>query len=131
MFAFGLSLVGSPSLAVCVAVLGATIHGISQAETASQIAIRASGTAISLASAGLVLLGLGVRGSIARLGSLPWQWAAAIVLAGVTIVLLNTWIAALTIATRRRIRFLALAATESRRADHGGGCAACHWRRSG
>lgn len=108
LFAFGLMLVGSPSFALCVALLGATLHSITQAETVAGIVLRVGGTAISLASAGLVLMGLGVRGSITQFGELPWRWSFAIVLSGVTIVVLNTAVAALSMSIRRRIRFLSL-----------------------
>lgn len=108
LFAFGLTLVGSPSFALCVALLGATLHSITQAEPVAGIVLRVGGTAISLASAGLVLMGLGVSGSITQFGELPWRWAFAIVLSGVTIVVLNTAVAALSMSIRRRIRFLSL-----------------------
>ena len=101
-------LVGSPSFALCVALLGATLHSITQAESITGIILRIGGTAISLSSAGLVLMGLGVDGSITQFGELPWRWAFAIVLSGVTIVVLNTAVAALSMSIRRRIRFLSL-----------------------
>jgi diguanylate cyclase (GGDEF)-like protein len=108
LFAFGLMLVGSPSFALCVALLGVTLHAVTQAETVTGIVLRVGGTAISLSSAGLVLMGLGVDGSITQFGELPWGWAFAIVLSGITIVVLNTAVAALSMSIRRRIRFLAL-----------------------
>lgn len=108
LFAFGLMLVGSPSFALCVALLGATLHSVTQAESVTGIVLRVGGTAISLSSAGLVLMGLGVHGSITQFGELPWGWAFAIVLSGVTIVVLNTAVVALSMSIRRRIRFLAL-----------------------
>jgi diguanylate cyclase (GGDEF)-like protein len=108
MFAFGLLLVGSPSFAICIALLAATLHAISQAESVVQIVMRVGGTAISLSSAGLLLMGLGVHGSITQFGSLPWTWAFAIVLSGVTIVVLNTSVAAVSMSIRRRMPFLTL-----------------------
>ena len=108
MFSFGLMLVGSPSFAVCVALVGATMYSISQGESVVGIVMRVGGTAISTSSAGLVLMGFGVRGSITQFGSLPWRWAIAIVAAGVTIVMLDTSVTALAMSIRRRISFLAL-----------------------
>ena len=67
-----------------------------------------AGTAIALSSAGLILMGMGVHGSITQFGSLPWNWAIAIVAASVAIVVLNTAIAAVSMSTRRRTSFLGL-----------------------
>ncbi len=108
MSAFGLLLVGSPSFAVCIAVLGATWHSIYQADPVPRLVMRVGGTAIALSSAGLVLMGMGVRGSITQVGSLPWSWAFAIVLSGITIVVLNTCVVAISMSIQRRISFLSL-----------------------
>ncbi len=108
MFSFGLMLVGSPSIAVCVAVLGATIRSITDADTTPELLFRVGGVALSLSAAGLVLTSLGLRGSMTQLGELPWEWALAIVAAGCTIVVLNTVIAAISMSIRRRLSFLAL-----------------------
>jgi diguanylate cyclase (GGDEF)-like protein len=106
VFAFGLMLVGSPSVAVCIALLGATLHAISQAESAVRIALRVGGTAVSLSAAGLMLMGLGVHGSITGIKTLPWNLALAIVAAGITIVMLNAAVIAVTMSIHRRISFL-------------------------
>ena len=108
MFAFGLMLVGSPSLAVCIAVLGATIHAIVRADTISSVVFRVGGAALSLSSAGLILHVLGLRGSMTQLDGLPWRWAVAIVVAGVTIIIVNSVIAAISMSVRRRISFITL-----------------------
>lgn len=49
-----------------------------------------------------------MHGSITQFGKLPWEWAFGIVLSGVTIIVLNTAVVALSMSIRRRIRFLAL-----------------------
>ena len=108
MFAFGLMLVGSPSLAVGVAVIGATLGAVIQSTSVVRVAMRVGGTAVALSSAGLILMGLGVHGSITQFGSLPWNWALAIVAAGASILVLNASIAAVSMSTRRRSSFLAL-----------------------
>ena len=108
MFSFGLMLVGSPSIALCVALVGSTVHSIVRADSASAAVFRVGGTAVSLATAGMMLRGLGVRGSITQFDALPWRWSLAIVAAGITIVILNSTIAAISMSVRRRISFLAL-----------------------
>jgi len=108
MFAFGLMLVGSPSYAVGIALLGAALNAVVQSSSPVRIIMRVAGSAIALSSAGMILLGMGVHGSITQFGSLPWNWALAIVAASVTIVVLNTAIAAVSMSIRRRTSFLGL-----------------------
>ncbi len=108
MFAFGLMLVGSPSLAVCVALLGATLHAIVRADSITDVVFRVGGAGLSLSSAGLVLTGLGLHGSMTQFDGLPWRLAVAIVAAGCTIVVANSAIAAVSMSIQRRISFLAL-----------------------
>lgn len=108
MSAFGLLLVGSPSFAVCVALVGGTLHATRRGESVSHLVMRVGGLAISLSSAGLMLMGMGVRGSITQFSTLPWRWSLAIVVSGVTIVVLNTGVVAVSMAIRRRISFLAV-----------------------
>jgi diguanylate cyclase (GGDEF)-like protein len=108
MFSYALMLLGSPSAAVAVALIGATVHAVSHVETIGTSITRIAGTAISLAASGLVLNSLGVRGAITTFDTVPWDWAAAIVLAGVTIIVLNTMVSAITMSVRRRLSFLAL-----------------------
>lgn len=108
MFAFGLMLVGSPSLAVGVAMVGATVHALRTVQPWPQRVLRMGGTAISLGAAGLIVVGAEVHGSLIEMGVLPWRNAAAVMTAGVTIIVLRTLVAALTMSIRRRISFLAL-----------------------
>ena len=108
MFAYALILLGSPSIAVGVALFGSTLHAVAEADSVSSVLMRLAGTAISLSAGGLVLFSLGVHGAITKFESVPWDWALAIVLAGISILLLNTVIAALSMSIRRNLSFLAM-----------------------
>ena len=108
MFGFGLLLLGSPSLAVGVALLGATWHAIRRSGTVSSVVHRLAGTAISLSTAGLILFAMDVRGAITSFDTVPWDWAAAIVCAGLSILSLNAIVAAITLSVHRRISFVGL-----------------------
>lgn len=109
LFAFGLMLVGSPSLAVAVALFGASTSALHRIESPQRTLLRIAGTVLSLSAAGVMLIGLGVRGSITQFGSLPWTWTAAIVAAGATIIVLNSALLTAAVAVRRRVSFLVLA----------------------
>jgi diguanylate cyclase (GGDEF)-like protein len=108
MFSYALILLGSPSAAVGVALVGATLHAWSHVEPAGMSVTRVAGTAISLSTAGLVLNALGVRGAITQFDTVPVTWAAAIILAGIAIIFLNTMVSAVTMAVRRKLSFLSL-----------------------
>jgi diguanylate cyclase (GGDEF)-like protein len=108
LFAYALILLGSPSAGVGVALLGATVNALAQINNISGVVRRVGGTAISLSTAGLMLLAMGVQGSITQDGTVPWDWGLAIVLAGMSIVLLNAAVAAISMSVRRRMSFLAL-----------------------
>ena len=108
MFGFGLLLLGSPSIAVGIALFGATWHAIRQVGTVSSVLHRVAGTAISLSTAGLILFAMGVRGAITSFDQVPWDWAAAIVCAGLAILGLNATVAAISLSLQRRISFVAL-----------------------
>jgi diguanylate cyclase len=108
MFGFGLLLLGSPSLAVGIALFGATWHTTRQVGTVSSVVHRVAGTAISLSTAGLILFAMDVRGAITSFDKVPWDWAAAIVCAGLAILGLNAIVAAITLSVHRRISFVAL-----------------------
>jgi len=108
LFAFALLLLGSPSAGVGVALIGATLNSLAQTEPVLAVLRRVGGTALSLSSAGMMLLAMGVHGSITQDHTVPWDWGVAIVVAGISIVGLNVAIAAITLSLRRRISFLAL-----------------------
>ncbi|MFP5488058.1 MAG: putative bifunctional diguanylate cyclase/phosphodiesterase [Acidimicrobiia bacterium] len=108
MFGFGLLLLGSPSLAVGVAMLGAVVHSVRSITSATAVVHRVAGVAISLSTAGLVLFAMGVRGAITGYAQVPWDWAAAIVCAGLAILGLNAVNAAITMSIHRRISFIGL-----------------------
>jgi hypothetical protein len=74
LFAYALILLGSPSAGVGVALLGATVNALAQINTVSGVIRRVGGTAISLSTAGLMLLAMGVQGSITQDGAVPWDW---------------------------------------------------------
>jgi diguanylate cyclase (GGDEF)-like protein len=108
MFSYALILLGSPSAALGVALVGASVHAVTQREPVRAMLPRLGGVALSLATAGLMLFALRVQGPITVFETVPWDWALAIVVAGVTIVMLNVSIAAITAAVNRKISFLAL-----------------------
>ena len=108
LFAYALMLLGSPSAGVGLALVGAVVNSLAQVEPAPVVVRRVAGTALSLSSAGMMLLAMGVHGSITQDDTVPWDWGIAIVVAGMSIVGLNAAIAAITLSFRRRISFLAL-----------------------
>lgn len=108
MFGFGLLLVGSPTIAVGIALVGVTWHAVREAGTAGLAVHRVASTAISLSAAGLVLTAMGVRGAITSFERVPWNWAAAIVCAGLALLGLNAVVAAITLSIHRRMSFVAL-----------------------
>jgi diguanylate cyclase (GGDEF)-like protein len=108
LFAYSLILLGSPSAGVAVALVGATMNAMAEITTVSGVVRQVGGTAISLSTAGLILLAMGVHGSITQAETVPWDWGLAIVLAGMSIVVLNAVVAAISMSIRRRISFLAL-----------------------
>ena len=108
LFAYALILLGSPSAGIGVALLGATMNAMAEMTTVSGVVRQVGGTAISLSTAGLILLAMGVHGSITQDETVPWDWGLAIVLAGMSIVVLNAAVAAISMSIRRRISFLAL-----------------------
>src|SRR5690606_19159200 len=102
MFGFGMLLLGSPSLAVGVALVGTTWHAMGQVGSVTSVVHRVAGTAISLSTAGLILFAMDVRGAITSFDTVPWDWAAAIVCAGLAILCLNAIVAAITLSVHRR-----------------------------
>jgi diguanylate cyclase (GGDEF)-like protein len=108
LFAFALMLLGSPSAGVAVALVGAVVNSMALVEPRYAVVRRLAGTALSLSSAGMMLLALGVHGSITQDDTVPWDWGIAIVVAGMSIVGLNAAIAAISLSLRRRISFIAL-----------------------
>lgn len=108
MFGFALLLLGSPSLAVAAAIFGATVHTLAAASSVGDTVHRVAGVALSLSAAGLLMYLLGVRDAITRFDVIPWDWAVAIALSGITVLLLNTFVAAVLLSVRRRVSLLAL-----------------------
>ena len=108
MFAFALLLLGSPSLAVTIAVIGATMHSLSTTPSVLAVVAKVGSTSLSLATGGLLLYAFGVEGPITQHDAVPWEWAVAIVVTGVTILLLNAFVASVWIAARRQVSFVGL-----------------------
>ncbi len=108
MFTFGLMLLGSPSAAICAAIVGTIGHGIGRKQGFSANLNRIGSTATSLATAGLVLIAMDVHGAITQFDPLPWRWGLAIVLTGFSIIVANVITAAIDLSLRRRISFVGL-----------------------
>ena len=107
MFAFALLLLGSPSSALGVAILGNLVHSATRLHTLWVWLLHVSRTTVSVATGGLVLLAMGVRGPITQYERIPWRWAVAIVLAGVAILVLDTVVTEVSVSMRRRVNFIA------------------------
>lgn len=108
MFAFGMLLLGSPSVTVGCAAVGATLHALRQESTAGDTAARVASTVISLAAAALVLQALETPPGLAATDPVTWHRGGAIAAAGMSIVILNAFTAAIWMSARRRSSFLNL-----------------------
>jgi len=108
MFAYSLMLLGSPAAAVGIALVAATMHAVTNSTGSAATVTGVGGAAISLATAGLVLMAMGVHGSITLHDTVPWDWALAIVIAGFSIITCNAILSAIDLSMRRRISFVAL-----------------------
>lgn len=108
MFTFGLMLLGSPGAAVSVALVGASVHAVGNASNTTAIVTHVSGTAVSLSTAGLVLMAMDVHGSITLFDTVPWRWGVAIVATGFAIIAANAILAAIELSLHRRISFVGL-----------------------
>jgi diguanylate cyclase len=108
LFAFAMLLLGSPSLTVGIASLGAALHAVRYEPVASDMVARVAATALSLSAAGLVLEALDPSMSPTSLGESSWGWAGAVAAAGASIVVLNAFTAALWLSARRRASFISL-----------------------
>ena len=108
MFAFGLMLLGSPAAAVSLALVGATLHAIGNSTNTTTVITRVGSAAVSLSTAGLMLMAMDVHGSITVFDTVPWRWGLAIVLTGISIVAANGIQAAIELSLRRRVSFVSL-----------------------
>lgn len=108
LFGFAMLLLGSPSITIGIAALAASLHAVRYDALPSDVVARVASTAFSLAAAGLVLTTLDPADTPTRLADRSWAWAGAVALAGVSIVVLNAFTAALWLSARRRSSFVAL-----------------------
>ena len=108
MFAFGLMLLGSPAAAVSVALVGATLNAIGNSTNTTTVVTHVGSAAVSLSTAGLMLMAMDVHGSITVFDTVPWRWGLAIVLTGMSIVAANGILAAIELSLRRRVSFVSL-----------------------
>ncbi len=108
MFAYSLMLLGSPAAAVGLAMVAATMHALSNSTSTAAIVTHVGGAAVSLSTAGLVLMAMDVQGSITQFDTVPWEWASAIVVAGFVMISSNAVMSAIDLSMRRRISFVAL-----------------------
>ena len=108
LFGFAMLLLGSPSVTVGVAALAASLHAVRYDTAPSDVVARVASTAFSLAAAGLMLTTLDPAETPTRLADRSWSWAGAVAAAGVSIVVLNAFTAALWLSARRRSSFMSL-----------------------
>ncbi len=107
MYAYALLLLGSPSSALGVAILGNLVHSATRQQPPWVWLLHLSRTMVSVATGGLVLFAMSVRGPVTQFEKIPWRWALAIVLAGVAILVLDTVITEVSASMRRRVSFVA------------------------
>ncbi len=105
-FAYALLLVGSPVKALAVALIGSLVHTATKQDAWWARLFHLARILISVASAGLVLMAMGVRGSVVAPENLPWRWSLGIVLAGITILVLDTVVIEIARAVRRNVSFV-------------------------
>ncbi len=105
MFSFALLLVGSPALALATAVAGTALNSVVRDEPARQTLVRLAATASSMAVAGIMVRSLGIDGTITQYAGVSWHWGSVIVLAGVGILLLNTFILSIDESVKRHMPF--------------------------
>ncbi len=91
-----------------MALIGATVHSLTQPENVTTLVVRIAGTALSLSFAGLILFSFGVDGPITYNDTVPWNWGVAIMCSGIAIVGLNAVVGAAELSARRGISFATL-----------------------
>jgi diguanylate cyclase (GGDEF)-like protein len=106
LFAFALLLLGSPMVGISVALLGAIVHALQRTRRPSVVLDGVAATALSLSAGGIALTALGVEGAITQFARIPLSWALAIVAGGVSILVANALVAAITTCIRRRTPLL-------------------------
>ncbi len=109
VFAFAMVLLGAPSAALGAAIL-AFVAGHLASVFAGRRAIwfplaDLARTMTTVAVGGLVLSAMGVEGAVAQADEGPWWTATAIVMSGLAILLLDTFITELAFAVHRRMSF--------------------------
>lgn len=106
MFAYALMLLGSPTSAVVVALSAITVRALAQSERPVETALRVGCASLSLSTVALALYGLGADGPITTFNSAPWTSMAAIIVAGLAMLLVNTIVVGLATAVERRQRLV-------------------------
>jgi GGDEF domain-containing protein len=104
-FAYALMLLGSPTTALAIVTLACVLSSSSGASRWRR-AFAVGRTVVSVSAAGLVLFALGAEGSVAQFDRLPWRWSAAIVLCGVTMLVLDSVVSEVGSGLTRRVSFV-------------------------
>jgi diguanylate cyclase (GGDEF)-like protein len=105
-FAYALALLGSPSLALALALVGNLVHSSTLNAPPRSKLFSASRTMVAVASGGLVLMALDARGSVTQFDRVPWRWSLAIVLAGVALLVLDALVTEIAVALGRNTSFI-------------------------
>jgi diguanylate cyclase (GGDEF)-like protein len=105
-FAYALALLGSPSLALSIALAGNLLNSRTRKLTPRSTLFGTSRTMVSVATAGLVLMALDARGSVTQFDRVPWRWSLAIVLAGVAMLVLDAFVTEIGVALGRNTSFI-------------------------
>lgn len=105
-FAYVLVLLGSPVSALAAAMIGSLTHSAACDQPWWTRLFNLTRTMLSVATAGLVLFSLQVRGSVTQFDRIPWRWSLAIVLTGVAILLLEAVVTEIALSMRRRVSFI-------------------------
>jgi diguanylate cyclase (GGDEF)-like protein len=106
MFAYAMLLLGSPSSALAISLLGGLVHSSARDHRWPMVVFHLSRLTIAIAGAGLVLFSMDVRGSVTQFDRIPWRWSIAIVLAGVAILMLDTVITEIAQSAGRHVSFV-------------------------
>lgn len=102
LFAYALLLIGPLALALIVAIIGSLLGSRRRDEPVVPMLLRAANLAISLGLAALAVAAWGTSGSISGRAGVSGRWVFEVGLAGVTILMLNTFVVAVYDSVSRR-----------------------------
>lgn len=105
-FAYALVLLGSPAAALAATIVGTLVHARASRSTLVQTLFATARTLVTVGTAGLVVFALDAEGSVTGYEFTPWRWSVAILLVGITILLLDSVITEIAFAMERGVGFV-------------------------